>query len=181
MYSKSSRIVVIVFAVLVVSFFIIKTYSRLGGSEPLNISLRNGSSYLIHGKEFKGRYNSTEMETLFYQMREMALSDSIGGTFCIVSDLNPEVTDGKTVSYFVGFILDKELESAGELLQRRFDFESALKIELNMHNSVMPLPEEVEREMTDFAQARNVSLENYTIEKYLDEDQLVIERPIRNE
>lgn len=178
MYSKTSRIVIISFAILVVGFFIFKTYSKLGGSQPLNISIEEPNSYLIYGKEYVGKYNSREMKDLFYQVREVALSDSVNGVFCIVSNLDFEIEDNKTVSYFVGALVDRQLDFPGDLIEKKIEFNSALSIDLSMHNAVMPLPEEVDQAMTEFAEGKNISLENFTIEKYINEDLLVIERPI---
>ena len=170
---KKSQILIIV---LVVAIAIGFGYASLGGLEKLNFTLENNASFTIHGEEYKGFYNSKGVEQIFNKSREAAKRQNT--TLAIINYGDDE--DAKNIQQFIGILSSDsaKVQTLG-FSKRNLSASVFIKAVLDIHNSVMPKPEYVREQVTEFADSLGYTVEPFTLELYSGDQSLTIIFPVK--
>jgi hypothetical protein len=153
-----------------IAILALAVYFLLGGFSPIQVELVQSEGYQIQGRLFEGKYNSTDLEELFFQMKKY--SEITERPFTVINFdefMNEETGD---VKQFVGVLgslqvdtLETQIIAAGQLGRAT----------ITAHNFVMPKPSHVRKKLQEIS---SKPLENYSIEIYT-EEKLVIEIPVQ--
>ena len=169
--------------IVVISLISVVGYLYLGGAQSVSVAIKKLDGYTIIGTEYTGRYKSKEIETLFYTTKQLLNSDSIEGKLVVINyPLAQDSIEKGFVKQFIGIAIehyydyDKRLKFNYTI--RKIDCDSILQASITSHNLVMPHPEKVEKKIAGFAKKNNLSIANFTIEKYVSDSELVIEVPV---
>ena len=160
-------------AILLSTIIVIAVYFGLGGAEPLVFEKETKTVLKVYGQPFQGKYKDPRIEKLFVEARQFAI-DNEDATLAII---NYDTTDEDSVKQFIGFISDKDYSQMFvEMKEVTF-----VKAKINSHNLVMPRPDKVLEEATDFAEQNGLKLDDLSIEIYYKESDLEVLFPCKAE
>lgn len=153
-------------------------YFWLGGPEELEFELVEKQFHLA-GEKIRDRYSNSSLETAFFNARDLALADR--STLLTVVNYEDQAED--TVTQFIGVT-----GSLNEFKKQGFDQwtgvqynGSYLSCAINVHNLVMPTPQEVLEAAQPYALQFNVKVDSsYTIEQYVNERLLRVYIPVKD-
>ena len=163
-------ILAVILGITILSYF----YLQLGGMSDVQKGIVTIDSYLLVGKSFKGKYNSPQLEKIFYQVKKM------GGHLVVINyPLQGDSTKRGFVYQVIGTQVKEGLKNIPiGLHQRTIPTYRAVQARIDVHNLIMPKPKDIEEKLRTYAKKQDFSLENYVIERYLSNRELVIEIPI---
>lgn len=134
------------------------------------------------GRYYEGKYDRDSIATLFFDAKNWMRNQEEVGILSVVNYLGDrEYEDSDSVKTFIGVIFSKEFsEEIAPYEFRKIDGGKKLRASIEAHSIVMPGRETIEEEMKLFAQEKQFLLEPVMIEKYISDDQLVVESVISN-
>lgn len=164
----------VILAVILMTTILSYFYFQLGGVNGIQKSVETVNNYSLVAKSFKGKYNSNQLEEIFYTAR------AIGDQLIIVNYplLGDSVENG-----FVHQLIGVQVAEIPETIPSGFQVEElatskVIRATIDAHNLVMPKPNEIEETLRAFAKGQNLELLGYTIERYLSDRELIIEIPV---
>lgn len=165
--------IVVAISVLVIGYF------YLGGLNKVTISLESVSDYNLVGIHYQGREKNEAIEKAFITAREHLENGRLNGVLTLVHYNDSTLAD-KQVKLFVGIKLNQGTSDLPEGYKRlTIPASNAIRATIEAHNVVMPTPENIEKSMIEKATQLNLRLQDFTIEQYLSERDLLIEIPVK--
>jgi hypothetical protein len=155
-------------------------YACLGGFKDAQLSYSEFSTQeLIMGKSFEGKYNDSELEKVFFEVKEHYQSLSEKGELVVVNYPHSREEDG-FIKQFIGirFLTEQPLPEGWETLE--IATSGCIQATVLSHNLVMPRPHKIRAKAQDFALDKGMVLEDISIEKYLSDWELIVMFPIKN-
>ena len=149
-------------------------YFQLGGISNIEKNTVDVDNYLLIAMPFKGRYNSSELEEIFYSAR------AIGDQIVIINyPLPGDSTRDGFISQLIGTRVSEVPTNIPIGFQpKTIEIAKVVQAKIDAHNLVMPKPNEIEEALRTYAEEQKLSLESYTIERYISNRELIIEIPI---
>lgn len=174
MKKKTAAIVALGVSII---FFI--AYIVLGGFKEVEVSTVEVSGYTIAGVPYKGKASDQELMELFNQIKQYHKEGKIPGTLAAVYNETANEDKGE-VDAFIGVITkDSSAVLPSKFNYRHIDTESVVRASIGSHYVVAPTPGTVKKKIINFAKENNLTLQNYMIEKYINEKSIIIEIPIK--
>lgn len=170
----NKKLLIIITGIFLIS--VLWWYLSLGGLSDIDYQIIDSGPIEVYGEHYKGRYNSSEVENLFFKARDLARS-SKNIKIAIINYGDDE--EAKTIDQFIGVTgMDKaEAEKAG-YTSRVVEGDRFLKALIVYHNAVMPQPGEVREGAEEYATPMNIELGDYSLELYTDERTLEVLFPV---
>lgn len=166
-------------AIGVAILVLIVGYTYLGGLNKVEITLESVSDYNLVGIHYEGSEKGEDIEEAFTQAREYLLNNRLNGVLTLVH-YNDSTLSEKQVKLFVGIKLNAGTSDLPKGYKRlTIPASNAIRATIEAHNVVMPTPENIEKSMIEKATQLNLRLQNFTIEQYLSERNLLIEMPVK--
>lgn len=164
----------IILAVILMTMILSYFYFQLGGVSDIQKSVVNVDNYTLVAKSFKGKYNSNQLEDIFYAAR------AIGDQLVIVNyPLQGDSTENGFLHQLIGAqLIETPSNMPVGFNQKTIIISKVVRATIDAHNLVMPKPNEIEEALRIFAEEQNLKLVGYTIERYLSDRELVIEIPV---
>lgn len=154
-------------------------YIYLGGLNSVEISIENVDGYQIAGREFEGKANAKEIETYFFEAKGYVQSGQLKGVLTIIH-YNDTTLDEDETKLFIGVTLDNFTDNLPRnYTLQTIDCDKAVRATIEAHNVVMPGPETIESNLKEEAVKNNLTLQDFTIEQYVSENQLIIDMPTK--
>ncbi len=149
-------------------------FNRLGGNNPIAISLVNKSPEMLSGILFKGTPQDPNLGGSFQKMEDQKSLHP--GTF--LHTIYEKEPAGKldTMMVFVGI---NHLLSGDEYETRTFQEHHYLLAKITGNKWVMPGPEKVKAQIQSFADSAKLQLSGIFIDKIISEKEVQILAPIR--
>lgn len=161
----------IIGALVIVIFGI---YYFLGGFQEVNIEVTRAEHYRIAGNYYEGPYERDTIATLFFTARELLKSKTLSGDLSVV---NFDENSQDTVKMFIGILLPHNVSGDLEDLQiREIKSDKILRARIESHSIVMPTREKIEGKLQTFAEKNNLVLRDFTLERYISDNKLIIEK-----
>lgn len=152
-------------------------YMYLGGLNKIEYSVENVSDYNLVGLPFKGNGDDPKIEEAFFQAREYVENGTLDGILTLVHYNDTTLVD-KEIKLFIGINLSKGTSNLPEGYQRlTIPAQRAMRATIEAHNVVMPSPETIEDNLIEKAKESGFRLQDFTIEQYMSEQQLIIDMP----
>ncbi len=171
------RVLIIVASILLLGG--IAGYMVLGGFKKPEIKIITANNYILAGVPFKGAASDEELLNLFDQTRNYHQQGQLKGTLAALYYENPDTDKGK-VDAFVGVLVK---DSSAVLPQKyQYKFIAATKsvqATITAHYLVAPSPQKIRATMLGYAQEKNLSLQNFVIEQYLTDTNIILHIPVK--
>ncbi|MFC3880198.1 hypothetical protein ACFOSV_08425 [Algoriphagus namhaensis] len=166
------RLTVIAIALAILAGLGYWLYDRLGGTNPIQISVVNTNPPTLIGMTYEGTPQDEGLGETFAKI-EAILSTQPGKKLHTIYEVEPA---GKldTMRVFVGL----EGIQVDSLEVRRFTEDSFLIASLEANRWVMPGPAKVQQKLKEYAEANNIALTGVFIDKILSEDKVQVIAPI---
>lgn len=163
----------IIFGVLLI--IILGVYYFLGGFNEVAIEVIEVENYEVVGHYYEGPYERDTIASLFFDAKELLENKILSGDLSVINFENdPEQKHSKI---FIGILVNQETSDFPKNLERRkVNGGKVIRASIQSHNIVMPTRDKIDEKMTAFAAANNLTLSGVTIERYVSENQLLIEK-----
>jgi hypothetical protein len=166
-------------AALAVAGIFALAYVVLGGFAGVDISRQTMPGYLLAGKFYAGNARDEQLISLFTQVKEYNQEGILSGTLTAVYYDTTDQDKG-AVRAFIGVIVADTLENLpGDFTYQLIPERAAVRAAIQSHYLVAPAPERVREKMQNFAQAEGLLLDNFMIEQYRNERDIIIEIPVK--
>ena len=144
-------------------------------AEDLTFNKRSERKLIFHAKYFQGDYNSTELKSLFEEMKELNIKTKLPVSIInLGSDLH-----ARQLFQWVGIFTSADTTAAYKELQRvEIEAEGFISTHIDVHNAVMPKPEEVREAALNYALELGMTLDYRSIEIYYSDTDLEIVFPL---
>ena len=154
-------------------------YFYLGGMNSVEYTVENVSDYNLVGIPFRGNGDSKEIEEAFFEAKGHLEEGLLNGVLAIVHYQDSTLTE-KEQKLFIGVNLTEGIADLPEGYQRlTIPAQRAVRATIEAHNVVMPSPETIENNIKAKATELNIRVQDFTIEQYVSEKQLLIDMPAR--
>lgn len=166
-------------AIVVAISVLVIGYMYLGGLNKVDITLESVSDYNLVGTHYQGREKNEDIENAFITAREYLENGRLKGVLTLVHYNDSTLAENR-VKLFIGVKLNEGTSDLPEGYNRlTIPASNAIRATIEAHNVVMPTPENIENSMVEKAAQLNLRLQNFTIEQYLSERNLLIEIPVK--
>ncbi len=153
-------------------------YYALGGFNEIALEVTEISDYKLVGKHYEGVYERDTIAALFYDAKDLSESLGLPGKLTVVDIKNASAVD--SISIFIGVQLQSHNEKTPEgATIRDISGGRVVRAIIESHSIVMPTREKTEERMNKFAHENNLEFKGITIERYVSEDKLIIEKFIK--
>ena len=154
-------------------------YIYLGGLNKVEYTVENVSDYNLVGRHFQGKASSNEVEAYFFEAKSLLADGRLNGTLTLVH-YNDTTLSEEEVKLFIGVILKEGIDALPTDYDRlTIPAQRAMRATIEAHNIVMPSPQTIEQNLREKAEEYTIRLQNFTIEQYLGEKELLIDMPAR--
>ncbi|MCU0353370.1 MAG: hypothetical protein MUD08_06460 [Cytophagales bacterium] len=168
------------FGFIVIALLLLGTVGLvfMGGFAKPELSQTRLPVYAIAGKPFRGKSTSDTLLRLFDESKQLHAAGKLPGTLTAVYYDNPGEKPGR-VDVWVGVLLrDTTTQLPTGYLLRTFPSTDAVRAEIKAHYMVAPTPDKVKTQLQEFAAERNLKPGNVVIERYLGEQEIIMEIPV---
>ena len=149
----------------------------LGGFNEPKLEVTEVDTYKVAGNYYRGIYERDTIAALFFNSKGMLEANSLSGDLAVIN-FRPLTED--SVHMFVGVLLEKE---AAEISQGTeaiaIEGGKMIRATIESHSVVMPTREKIEAKIEKFATENNLAITDTTIERYVADDKLIIEKFIK--
>ena len=158
----------------------IATYIALGGLRKPEFNIVPVSGYTMAGISFKGMASNEDLLKLFEQTRTDHQEGKLPGILAAMYYDIPESEKGQ-VDAFVGVII----KDSAAVLPDRYTYKyipavKAVQAKITTHYLVAPSPQKIRASLLNYAQEKGLLLQNFVIEQYIEDSNIVIEIPVRS-
>jgi len=158
------RITIIVITLLIASTLYI-LYKKLGGDQPIVFDISGQKSFTIVGALYSGNYNDRKVEELFVKARTLIENGTLSGDVAVINYGSDE--RARMIEQFIGILVETPPATLPEGYEvRTLQAKNVVSTYINMHNLVMPRPEDVREGATNLAKKEGVLLDSLTVEVY---------------
>lgn len=176
------KIVIIILGIVVlVSVVALGTYSYLGGFKEVEITTQTLSSPVtLAGTWYEGRMKNHKLGELFDQTKQLHKQGQLKGTLAAVYyDLSEAKRKQSLIKAFVGVAVSDTVTA----IPKGYSFQTigakqVVQAHLTAHFLVSPSPDEVQEKMIEYARKNQLKTESLVIEKYLNDNSIILEIPI---
>jgi hypothetical protein len=162
-------------AVLLISLAVV--YWKLGGFNPINISLEDRTDIRLLGLTYRGTPQDPGMLGTFQQIEEIInkYPDSRLHTLYYIEPA------GKldTLEVFVGVEFQEEIHEQEDLDFKEIKCSTVVVAGIEAHRLVMPSPEKVKSQIRSFAVAQSILLQGIFVDKVIDNRRVEVIAPVR--
>mgnify|MGYP003775245793 CR=1 FL=1 len=164
---------------LVTAVILVSLYVYLGGLNKVEYSVENVRDYNLVGRHFEGKAKSSEIEAYFFEARNLLANGQLDGILTLVHYNDTTLAEGQ-VKLFVGILLNQGIDALPVDYDRlTIPAFRAMRATIEAHNIVMPSPQTIENTLREKAAEHSIRLQDFTIEQYLGERELLIDMPAR--
>ena len=150
----------------------------MGGFAKPELSQTRLPVYVIAGKPFRGKATSDTLLRLFDESKQLHTEGKLPGTLTAVYYERPDEKPGR-VDVWVGVLLrDTATRLPTGYLLRTFPSTDAVRAQIKAHYMVAPTPDKVKTQLQAFAAEQNLKPGNFVVERYLGEQEIVMEMPV---
>lgn len=154
-------------------------YIYLGGLNKVAYTVENVNDYNLVGRHFQGKADDTKVEAYFYEAKDLLATGRLNGTLTLVH-YNDTTLAGEEVKFFIGVLLKEGIDALPVDYDRlTIPAQRSMRATIEAHNFVMPKPQTIESTLREKANEYSIRLQDFTIEQYLGERQLLIDMPAR--
>jgi hypothetical protein len=170
---KTSIAIIIVLLLFTLPF----VYWRLGGFNPIQVSIQDQSDMKLLGLIYRGTPQDPGMLGTFQRIEELT-NRYPQSRLHTLYDIEPA---GKldTLEVFVGVEFLEEINEQEELTVREIRCSQIIVAEIEAHRLVMPSPEKVKSQIESFAASRNISTQGLYVDKLIDDRRVEVIAPVR--
>lgn len=154
-------------------------YYYLGGLNNTLVSVIKTDNYVVAGYEYIGAYKEDELQDLFFQVSNLVDTGTLAGTVTVV---NYQFQNMKrdSVHQLIGVQLTESPSDLPEGIKVDTIFaRSAIRAIVQAHPLVMPHPEETQQLLLEYAQDQSLDINSMTLERYIGEDEIWVDLPVR--
>jgi hypothetical protein len=154
-------------------------YIYLGGLNKVQYSIENVNEYLIVGRPFEGKSDDNQIEQAFFEAKGLLSDGRLNGTLTLVHYKDTSLAEGN-VKMFIGVLLAEGVDALPVDYDRlTISANQAMRATIGAHNMVMPSPQTIEDNLRAKAAEYALELQDFTIEQYVGDRQLLIDMPAR--
>jgi len=154
-------------------------YLYLGGLNEVTYSVVDVSDYNMVGRHYQGDAKSADVEAYFFEAKSLLSDGRLTGTLTLVHYNDTTLAEDE-VKLFVGILLDQGIDALPTDYDRlTIPARRAMRATIEAHNIVMPSPQTIETTLREKAGEYSIRLQDFTIEQYLGERDLLIDMPAR--
>lgn len=154
-------------------------YFYLGGLNKVDITLETVSDYNLVGQHYTGSYDSDTLQNAFFEARDLVTKGQLDGILTMLHYKDTTLKEDH-IKVFVGIKLNAGTSNLPSHYQRlTVPARRAVRATIEAHNSVMPNSETIEERLQQKGEELNLELQDFTIEQYLGERELMIDLPVR--
>lgn len=163
----------IIFGVLLV--ILLSVYFFLGGFNEVGVEVAEVENYEVVGHFYEGPYKRDTIASLFFEAKHLLEIKTLSGDLSVINFENdPEQNHSKI---FIGILVNQEAaDFPAHLESREVGGGKIIRASIQSHNVVMPTRDKIDEKMEAFAAANNLTLTGVTIERYISENHLLIEK-----
>ena len=168
----------ILWAALLVFIILFIIYYFLGGFNTVEIQVTDAENYVVAGKSYRGPYKEDILRDYFFQMRDYVERDQIRGTVSVVN-YGLEYGSTDSVDQLIGVLINTSSSPVPEDIQiDTLRVQKVVRAIVHAHPIVMPRPDQVIDKIKSFAKEHDLSLREYAIEQYVEEDKIWVDVPL---
>lgn len=163
--------------ILGISAIIIITavYFYLGGLNKVEYTIESVSDYNLIGIPYQGKADSSAIEEAYFRARDLVQEGKIDGTLTIIHYNDTTLAEDEQ-KLFVGIKLNKGISDLPSGYARiTIPTTRIVRATIEAHNSVMPSPKAIEDNLREKADQANIRLQDFTVEQYVSENQIIID------
>ena len=149
-------------------------YDQLGGNSPITLSLVTTPPETLAGKTFKGTPLDKGLEQAFRSIE--SLKSLHPGSFLHTLYYVEPAGKRDTLEVFVGINLPF---GAPEMESKKFTETRYILAQVSSNKWVMPGPNTIKEKIQDYAEANNLTLSGYYIDKIIGETEVHVIAPLR--
>jgi hypothetical protein len=154
-------------------------YIYLGGLNKVTYSVVDVKDYNMVGRHYQGDGDGNDLEAYFFEAKSLLNDGRLSGTLTLVHYNDTSLAEDE-VKLFVGVLLDEGIDVLPTDYDRlTIPARRAMRATIEAHNIVMPSPQTIETTLREKAAEYSVRLQDFTIEQYLGERDLLIDMPAR--
>jgi len=154
-------------------------YVYLGGLNKVEYTVENVSDYNLVGRHFQGKGDSNDIEAYFFEAKTLLNDGRLSGTLTLVHYNDTTLAD-EEIKLFIGVLLDEGIDTLPTDYDRlTIPAQRAMRATIEAHNIVMPSPQTIEAALREKADEFRIRLQEFTIEQYIGERDLLIDMPAR--
>lgn len=154
-------------------------YIYLGGLNKVEYSVENVLDYNLVGRHFEGKSDDRQIEQAFFEAKDLLSDGRLNGTLALINYNDTSLAEGD-VKMFIGVLLKERVDALPVDYDRlTIPANRAMRATIGAHNVLMPSPETIEDNLRKEAQEYALELQNFTIEQYISDRQLLIDMPAR--
>ena len=167
------------YIILALAAFFYVVYLNVGGFERAKVVQTTTMQKYIVGKKFEGNTKDEVFSTLFIEIEELKKSENYNGHLGGVYYNNPSKNEGK-IKAFLGVILEKKIENIPNGFEIRvINSSEVLEGKILASNYFGISINKVYEAIFDFAEANNIILEDYFVEWFPSEDEVIVQIKIK--
>lgn len=151
-------------------------YFWLGGGKQLAFKMEERPTSYVIGYDFKGAYNSSDLEEIFFKVKEE--SEKTGADLVIIN-YDDDSLSKNTIHQLVGFISNSQNDLEENQSVVVLESGKYLSTLISAHNLVMPKPNKVREQAEEFSAELGLIPEKISIEIYKGERELQIMFPLK--
>lgn len=170
------KIIIITASLVLISGII--AYIALGGLKKPQFSTIQVSGYIMAGVAFKGLASNEDLLKLFEQTRTHHQQNKLPGTLAALYYDTQANAKGE-VDVFVGVLVKDSAATLPEKYAYRYIAASrVVQATIASHYLVAPSPEKIRASLLNYAQEKGLLLQNFVIEQYIGDNNIIIEIPV---
>ncbi|MEJ2003412.1 MAG: hypothetical protein P8X57_00260 [Cyclobacteriaceae bacterium] len=147
-------------------------YRWLGGGADQSFSIVEQKPLQLRGYMYKGRPASDELESYFFELRDLSSFDD-GNYLTLVSFGSENTVD--TLRQFIG---TQNTDVPDRLSSYEIPGGKYVRVVLDMHSLVRPSPGQIREEAEEFAQNQDARLGDWNLEIFTGEEELTVLFPV---
>lgn len=161
----------------ILAIIIIAVYNYLGGFQKVKLEVLETTPYHMVGRYYEGKYDRDSLAALFFEAKSWMQIQEQSGTLTVVNYMGENGAENSdSVKTFIGVLFSTESpEMIAPYEHREIKGGKKLRASIEAHSIVMPTRETIEEKMKTFAQEEQLLLEPIIIEKYVSDEELVVE------
>lgn len=174
-----SRKQYILTTLIISAIVIIGAYVYFGGLNKVTYEVTNVSDYNLVGRHYQGKPDGTQIEAYFFEARNLLSDGRLNGTLTLVHYNDTTLAEDE-IKLFIGVLLKEGIDALPTDYDRlTIPAKRAMRATIEAHNIVMPSPQTIEKNLREQAKEYSIRLQDFTIEQYLGERDLLIDMPAR--
>jgi len=164
---------------LVTIIILVSLYVYLGGLNKVDYSVENVNDYNLVGRHFQGNSKSSQVEAYFFEARNLLSDGRLDGILTLVHYNDTTLAEDE-IKLFIGVLLNQGIDALPTDYDRlTIPATRTMRATIEAHNIVMPSPQSIENTLREKAAEYSIRLQDFTIEQYLNERELLIDMPAR--